>query len=40
MDGAAGPKTFINIFREIEEKGEFKGGPVFGKILGSMTVLS
>lgn len=34
VDGAAGPKTFINIFREIEERGEVKGGPVFGKILG------
>jgi predicted DsbA family dithiol-disulfide isomerase len=33
VDGAALPKTFVRIFREIEERGEVKG-PVFGDILG------
>lgn len=34
VDGAAGPKTFINIFREIEKRGKVEGGLVFGDILG------
>mmetsp|Transcript_3489 Transcript_3489/g.7701 ORF Transcript_3489/g.7701 Transcript_3489/m.7701 type:complete len:249 (+) Transcript_3489:239-985(+) len=34
VDGAAGPKTFINIFREIEKRGKVEGGPIFGDILG------
>jgi len=34
VDGAAGPETFIRIFREIEKKGEVAGGPIFGEILG------
>ena len=34
VDGAAGPDTFIRIFREIERRGEVQGGPVFGDILG------
>ena len=34
VDGAAGAETFINIFREIERRGEVAGGPVFGDILG------
>lgn len=34
VDGAAGPETFIRIFREIEERGEVAGGPILGEILG------
>ena len=34
VDGAAGPETFIRIFREIEKRGAVAGGPVFGDILG------
>ena len=34
VDGAAGAETFINIFREIERRGEVAGGPIFGDILG------
>eukprot|EP00553_Chaetoceros_curvisetus_P008497 CAMPEP_0204613398 /NCGR_PEP_ID=MMETSP0717-20131115/1362_1 /ASSEMBLY_ACC=CAM_ASM_000666 /TAXON_ID=230516 /ORGANISM="Chaetoceros curvisetus" /LENGTH=157 /DNA_ID=CAMNT_0051625805 /DNA_START=43 /DNA_END=516 /DNA_ORIENTATION=- len=34
VDGAARSDVFIDIFREIEEKGEVYGGPVFGEILG------
>lgn len=34
VDGAAGPKTFIQIFREIERRGKCERGPVFGDILG------
>ena len=34
VDGAAGPDTFIQIFREIERRGEVAAGPVFGDILG------
>lgn len=34
VDGAAGPDTFIHLFRDIERRGEVAGGPVFGQILG------
>lgn len=34
VDGAAVSNTFVRIFREIEERGKIKGGPVFGDILG------
>jgi len=34
VDGAAHSNTFIDIFREIEEKGAVHAGPVFGEILG------
>lgn len=34
VDGAAGPDTFIKIFRQIERRGEVARGPVFGDILG------
>lgn len=34
VDGAAGPETFIRIFREIEKRGKVARGPVFGDILG------
>lgn len=34
VDGAAHSNTFIDIFREIEEKGTVHAGPVFGEILG------
>ena len=34
VDGAAGPDTFIRMFREIERRGEIKGAPVFAEILG------
>lgn len=34
VDGAAGPRRFIDIFREIEGRGSVRGGPVFGEILG------
>ncbi len=34
VDGAAGPDTFIHIFREIEKRGKVEHGPVFGDILG------
>lgn len=34
VDGAAKSDIFIRIFREIEEKGEVYGGPIFGDILG------
>lgn len=32
--GAAGPDTFIRVFRDIERRGEVRGGPIFGDILG------
>lgn len=34
VDGAAGPETFIQVFREIEKRGAVAGGLVFGDILG------
>ena len=34
VDGAAGPDTFIKIFREIESKGKVARGPIFADILG------
>jgi hypothetical protein len=34
VDGAARSEAFVGIFREIEARGEVKGGPVFGEILG------
>ena len=34
VDGAADSSTFVRIFREIEERGEVAGGPIFGPILG------
>lgn len=34
VDGAANSDVFIDIFRDIEEKGEVYGGPIFAKILG------
>lgn len=34
VDGAAGPKTFIQIFREIEKRGKIEDGPIFADILG------
>lgn len=34
VDGAAGPETFVRLFRDIERRGEVAGGPVFGDILG------
>lgn len=34
VDGAARSDVFINIFRDIESKGEIHGGPIFGDILG------
>ena len=34
VDGAAGCETFINIFREIEQRGSVARKPVFADILG------
>ena len=34
VDGAARSEVFVDIFREIEARGEIKSGPVFGEILG------
>eukprot|EP01082_Thalassiosira_pseudonana_P001333 g531.t1 g531 contig10:236691-237535(-) len=34
VDGAAGPDVFVQIFREIEQRGKVERGPVFGEILG------
>eukprot|EP00526_Cylindrotheca_closterium_P015100 CAMPEP_0113612632 /NCGR_PEP_ID=MMETSP0017_2-20120614/6204_1 /TAXON_ID=2856 /ORGANISM="Cylindrotheca closterium" /LENGTH=256 /DNA_ID=CAMNT_0000521681 /DNA_START=60 /DNA_END=831 /DNA_ORIENTATION=+ /assembly_acc=CAM_ASM_000147 len=34
VDGAARSEVFVDIFREIEARGEIKSGPVFGDILG------
>ena len=34
VDGAAGPETFVQIFREIERRGKVARGPIFGDILG------
>lgn len=34
IDGAAGPDTFIQVFREIENRGMVERGPLFGDILG------
>lgn len=31
--GAAGPETFVNVFREIEKRGSVRG-PIFSDILG------
>ena len=33
VDGAAGPETFVNVFREIEKRGSVRG-PIFSDILG------
>lgn len=33
VDGAAGPETFVNVFREIEKRGTVRG-PIFSDILG------
>lgn len=32
--GAAGPDTFVRVFREIERRGEVRGGQLFGDMLG------
>jgi hypothetical protein len=34
VDGAARSDVFVQIFREIEARGEIHGGPIFGPILG------
>lgn len=34
VDGAAHSEVFVDIFREIEQRGEVQSGPVFGDILG------
>lgn len=34
VDGAARSDVFVNVFREIENRGEVHGGPIFGSILG------
>jgi len=34
VDGAARSEVFVEIFREIEQRGEIHSGPVFGEILG------
>ncbi len=34
IDGAAGPETFVRVFREVERRGKVMGGPIFGDILG------
>lgn len=34
VDGAAQSHAFVEIFRDIERRGEIKNGPVFGEILG------
>jgi len=34
VDGAARSNVFIDIFREIEKRGEVHGGPIFAEILG------
>ena len=34
VDGAARPESFINIFREIEQRGSIARKPIFGSILG------
>ncbi len=34
VDGAARSDVFVDIFRDIEERGEVYGGPIFGEILG------
>ena len=34
VDGAAGPDTFVRIFREIEQRGEVAGTAIFKDILG------
>ena len=34
VDGAAHSDVFVDIFREIEQRGEIHSGPVFGEILG------
>ena len=34
VDGAARSDTFVQIFREIEERGTVERGPIFGSILG------
>lgn len=37
VDGAAHLNVFVDIFRDIESRGEIRGGPVFGEILGVST---
>lgn len=34
VDGAARSEVFVEIFRDIEQRGEIENGPVFGDILG------
>lgn len=34
VDGAARPEVFVQVFRDIERKGEIHAGPFFGDILG------
>ena len=34
VDGAAGPDTFVRIFRDIEQRGEVEGTAIFKDILG------
>lgn len=34
VDGAARSEVFVEIFREIEQRGEIHSGPIFGEILG------
>lgn len=34
VDGAAGPNVFVNIFRDIEKRGEIHSGAIFADILG------
>ena len=34
IDGAAHSDVFVEVFREIEERGTVHGGPIFGEILG------
>ncbi|GAX28086.1 hypothetical protein FisN_2Hh096 [Fistulifera solaris] len=37
VDGAALPDVFVQVFREIEERGTIAGGPLFREILGVST---
>ena len=34
VDGAARPEVFVEVFRQIERKGETHARPIFGEILG------
>lgn len=34
VDGAAHSDTFVQVFRDIERRGNIQRGPVFGEILG------